>query len=139
MAAASASVDIPAPPDRVWQLIGGFGSVSDWNPGLKLELQEGGRVRHLLTPDGVVFVERLMAFDESGRSYSYGILQSPFPQKEYLSTLRVEQVDGGKSARVEWSGTFAPIGVSDTEISCIFQDIYDDGLRALKEHFAREK
>jgi len=139
MATASASVDIPVPPDRVWQLIGGFGSLSDWNPSLKLELEEGGRVRHLVTPDGIVFVERLMAFDERGRSYSYGILQSPFPQKDYLSTLRVGEIDGGKGSRVEWSGTFAPVGVSDAEISGIFQGVYDGGLKALIEHFARER
>ena len=32
MARASAAIDIPAPPDRVWQLIGGFGSLPDWLP-----------------------------------------------------------------------------------------------------------
>jgi ribosome-associated toxin RatA of RatAB toxin-antitoxin module len=32
MAQASATIDIPASPDEVWQLIGGFGSLPDWLP-----------------------------------------------------------------------------------------------------------
>jgi hypothetical protein len=32
---------------------------------------------------------------------------------------------------VEWSGEFTPAGVSDQEASRIFQDIYDNGLKAL--------
>ena len=32
MAQASAAIDIPAPPDQVWQLIGGFGSLPDFRP-----------------------------------------------------------------------------------------------------------
>ncbi|KOQ38438.1 SRPBCC family protein, partial [Achromobacter xylosoxidans] len=32
MAQASASITLPATPDRVWQLIGGFDSLPDWLP-----------------------------------------------------------------------------------------------------------
>lgn len=136
MATASTSVDIPAPADEVWQLIGGFDSLPDWLPFIpKSELREGGRVRHLANPDGGVIVERLMAFDEKGRSYTYHILESPFPQKDYLSTLRVKEIDPGKGSRVEWFGEFTPVGVSNEEVSRLFQGIYEDGLKALKAHF----
>jgi hypothetical protein len=136
MATAAASVDIPAPASEVWQLIGGYGSLPDWLPYIPMsELHEGGRVRHLANPDGGVIVERLMAFDEAGRSYSYHILQSPFPQTDYLSTLRVRET-GERKSRVEWSGEFKPVGVSDAEISKLFQGIYEDGLAALKKRYA---
>jgi hypothetical protein len=135
MAQASASIDIAAPADRVWQLIGGFDSLPDWLPYIpKSELGEGGRVRRLANPDGNVIVERLMAFDEAGRSYSYAILQAPFPVKDYLSTLRV--CDAGGKAHVEWSGNFTPVGVSEQEAARLFQGIYDDGLKALAEGFS---
>lgn len=137
MATASASVDIPVPATEVWQLIGGFDSLPDWLPYIpRSELSEGGRVRHLANPDGGVIVERLMAFSEKDRSYSYHILESPFPQTDYLSTLRVVEIDGGKGARVEWSGTFTPAGVTDVEVSALFQQIYEDGLKALANHYA---
>jgi hypothetical protein len=53
MAQASASIDIPASPSEVWQLIGGFNSLPDWLGYIpKSELSEGGRVRHLANPKG---------------------------------------------------------------------------------------
>jgi hypothetical protein len=135
MAQASASIDLPVAPDKVWQLIGGFDALPDWLPYIPSSvLSEGGRVRSLANPDGDAIVERLIAFDEKGRSYSYAILQAPFPVKDYLSTLRVRDVDG--KTRVEWSGSFTPVGVSDAEASRLFQGIYDDGLKALADSYA---
>jgi hypothetical protein len=72
-----------------------------------------------------------LAFDEKGRSYTYHILQAPFPVTDYYSTLKVTETKGGKGSRVDWSGEFTPKGVSDQEASKIFQDIYDEGLKAL--------
>ncbi|MFG2357928.1 SRPBCC family protein [Streptomyces sp. NPDC048521] len=138
MASTSATVDLPAPPERVWQLIGGFGSLPDWLPYIPSStLAEGGRVRRLENPDGDVIVERLVAFDDAARSYSYAILQAPFPVTDYLSTLKVRDVPGRADAsRVVWSGTFTPAGVSAGEAVDLFQSIYADGLAALRETLA---
>ncbi|CAG2153044.1 SRPBCC family protein [Cupriavidus plantarum] len=138
MAKASTSIEVAVAPDAVWNLIGGFDSLPDWLPYIpESELSEGGRVRHLANPNGEAIVERLMAFDERQRSYSYAILKAPFPVTNYLSTLRVVAVDGGRKSRVEWSGEFTPNGVSDQEATAIFQKIYEDGLKALAEGLAR--
>jgi hypothetical protein len=135
VAEASASIDIPASPDQVWQLIGGFNSLPDWLPYIpKSELSDGGRVRHLANPNGQMIVERLEAFDDALRTYSYSIVQAPFPVTGYLSTLCVKANRGG-GARVEWSGTCTPNGVSPEEASRIFQDIFEDGLKALADRF----
>src|SRR5215813_13860094 len=137
-ARASASVDIPALPDQLWQLIGGFGSLPDWQPNIsRSELSDGGRVRHLANHEGVVIVERLESFDDSGRSYSYSILEAPFPVTGYLSTLRVLPNESG--SRVEWSGTFTPKGVTDAEASRLVQGIFEDGLKALVDRFTAKK
>lgn len=137
MAEAFSSIHIALPADQVWQLIGGFGSLPDWLPYIpKSELSEGGRVRHLANPNGEAIIERLIAFDNAARSYSYAILQAPFPVKDYLSTLKV--VDKGGSCRVEWSGRFTPTTVSDQEASKLFQGIYDDGLKALVAELAKK-
>jgi hypothetical protein len=135
MASASANISIPAPAATVWQLIGGFDSLPDWLPYIPQSvLSEGGRVRHLANPNGDPIVERLVAFDENGRSYSYAILAAPFPVKDYVATLRVSDA-GAKQAQVEWSGSFTPVGVSDQEATRLFQGIYEDGLRALADRF----
>lgn len=137
-AKAFASVDLSVSPDRVWQLIGGFGSLPDWLPYIpKSDLNDGGRVRHLANPSGEAIVERLESFDDVGRSYSYSILQAPFPVTGYLSTLRV--LPNGNGSRVVWSGTFTPRGVSLAEASRLFQGIFEDGLKALVDRFTGKK
>ncbi|MGW2823694.1 SRPBCC family protein [Streptomyces sp. NPDC001443] len=133
MASTSVSRVVPASPQRVWDLIGGFDALPDWLPYIpESAALEGGRVRRLTNPDGDVIVERLVAFDEAGRHYSYAILEAPFPVKGYLSTLRVHPVAGRDDvAEVQWSGRFTPDGITDAEAEALFAGIYRDGLDAL--------
>lgn len=92
---------------------GGFDSLPSWLPFIpKSELSDGGRVRHLAIPNGETIVEQLEAFDNTTHSYSYSIVEAPFPVTDYWSTLRVEAADGGACSRVEWTGRFSPKGVS---------------------------
>jgi len=80
MAQTIASIDVAVSADVVWQLIGGFNSLPDWLPFIpKSEKTEGCRVRHLASPNGETIVERLEKFDNAARSYSYSIIQAPFP------------------------------------------------------------
>ncbi|MCX4537482.1 SRPBCC family protein [Streptomyces sp. NBC_00841] len=133
MASASVSRVVPAPPQQVWNLIGGFDALPDWLPYIpESTALEGGRVRRLTNPDGEVITERLVDFNETERHYSYAILEAPFPVTGYVSTLRVHTVPGRDDiAEVQWSGRFAPNGVSDTEAEDLFAGIYRDGLEAL--------
>ncbi len=132
MATAQASIDLHINAERIWQLIGGFDSLPDWLPFVPHSvLSEGGRVRTLKSIGGDTIIERLLDFNEAGRSYSYTILQGPAPVRDYLSTLRV--VSTGEGAQVQWSGSFVPLGISDAEASEMFATIYQDGLAALKQ------
>lgn len=132
MATAQATIDLHIDADRVWQLIGGFDALPDWLPFVPHStLSEGGRVRTLKSIDGDTIIERLLDFSEAGRSYSYSILQGPAPVRDYQSTLRV--LPAGEGARVEWSGSFVPVGISDAEATALFTGIYQNGLAALKQ------
>jgi hypothetical protein len=132
VAQASASIDLSVSADEVWALIGGFNSLPDWLPYIpKSELSQGGRVRHLASASGETIVERLEAFDNTARSYSYSIIQSPFPVANYLSTLRVQEAHEGKKCRVEWSGHFTVTAVSPQEVCQRFQTLFRDGLNTL--------
>ncbi|AOK06480.1 SRPBCC family protein [Burkholderia sp. AU28942] len=136
MANASASIELPASANTVWKLIGGFGSLPDWLSYIPAsELSEGGRVRSLANPDGDAIVERLVAFDDADRSYTYAILAAPFPVANYRSTLRVRE-NGPNASTVEWSGTFTPNGASDDDAIKLFRGIYEDSLAELAKRFA---
>ncbi|HVJ44193.1 MAG TPA: SRPBCC family protein [Dongiaceae bacterium] len=140
MANAYASIDIARSPADVWQLIGGFNSLPDWLPYIpSSSLEDGGRVRRIRNLEGEEIVERLMAFDEAARSYSYHILKAPFPQEDYLATLRVASIDDGRAARVEWFGQFEPVGVTVDEVTSLFRGIYEAGLAALAQRLAPNK
>ncbi|WP_339420429.1 MULTISPECIES: SRPBCC family protein [unclassified Pseudomonas] len=136
MATASSVIEIPVSADQVWQLIGGFNSLPDWLALIvKSEPSEGGRVRHLQTADGGQIVERLQAFDNVGRTYSYTIEQSPFPVSAYLATLQVEALSES-SAKVTWSGVFTPAaGTTDAAVEELFAGVYSGGLEALRANF----
>jgi hypothetical protein len=137
MATTIASIALPVAAGRVWQLIGGFNALPDWLPYIpQSELSEGGRVRTLANPAGEAIVERLEAFNEKERCYSYSILKAPFPAADYYSTLRVKPA-GETASVVEWSGSFTPVGVSEQEVTQLFFGIYTDGLAALKEKIIR--
>ncbi|MFC5827624.1 SRPBCC family protein [Nonomuraea insulae] len=133
MATTSVNRTVPAAPEDVWELIGGFHALPDWLPYIaESTLQQGGRVRSLRNSDGDVIVERLTAYSEAERSYSYTILRAPFPVTAYLSTLRVFALPGRPdAAEVQWSGRFVPDGVSDAEAEALFSGIYREGLDAL--------
>jgi hypothetical protein len=140
MASAKATIDLNVSADEVWQLIGGFGSLPDWLPYIpQSKLTDGGRVRHIGTPDGQTIVERLEKYDFSARTYSYSILQAPFPVTGYLATITVTLSNGGKGSHVEWAGTFTPEGVTDEEVQNLFQGIFADGLKALADRYAKKK
>ncbi|MER5881285.1 SRPBCC family protein [Streptomyces sp. NPDC001910] len=137
MATTTASIDIDVAPDRVWQLVGGFGSLPDWLPYIPVsELSEGGRVRRLENEDGEVIVERLQAFDDGHRTYSYSILRAPFPVTGYRSTLTVHESAEPGGAHVEWSGSFTPDGIGDADAVALFHGIYTQGLDALVQTLA---
>ncbi|MEE4598026.1 SRPBCC family protein [Streptomyces sp. DSM 41524] len=138
MASTSVSRIVPASPDKVWSLIGGFGALPDWLPYIPESTPlEGGRVRRLKNPEGEVIIERLVDFNETERHYSYAILQAPFPVNGYVSTIRVHTVPGQENtAEVQWSGRFNPEGATEDEVVDLFTGIYRDGLHALHETLA---
>ncbi|RKR54356.1 polyketide cyclase/dehydrase/lipid transport protein [Yokenella regensburgei] len=136
MANTTVSIEIPASADNVWQLMGGFDTLPDWLPFIPISVSsEGGRVRSLTTSDGGTVIERLEAFDNRQMSYTYSIIQAPFPVVNYLSTIQVFATANDNVSRVEWSGEFTPVNVSDEEAEALFAGIYRDGLAALKNNF----
>ena len=135
MAHTVATLEIPASPEQVWQLIGGFDSLPDWLPFVaKSELSEGARVRSLILADGGNVVERLEAFNQQERTYSYSIIKAPFPIVDYLSTITVLETDQPNVSIVE-KGRFTPVNVSDEEVIALFTKIYSDGLKDLRNNF----
>lgn len=132
------SIEVAAPPDDVWALIGEFCSISDWHPIIEsCALEQEGNVtfRVLLTEEGGRLREQLMAISDAERYYRYSIIQSPLPVSGYVSTLSVEPGGDAGSALVVWVSQFAAVGMSDREAAGVIEGIYDAGLEQIRATF----
>jgi hypothetical protein len=132
-------VEVAAPPDEVWQVIGDFCAIADWHPVIascQIEAQGGGEIlRILMTEDQGILREQLLQMDEGARSYTYSILESPLPVSGYVSTLGVLDGDAPDMATVVWASQFAAEGMSEQEASAVIAGIYEAGLQSLKAGF----
>lgn len=132
-------VVLNASADKVWKVIGGFGTLDTWHPGVVKEIMTGsgtrpGDTRVLTLKNGGTVTEVLVDHDDQNRKYSYTIKQSPLPVSQYLSTLKVLPM-GKDMARVVWSATFNAKGVPDKEAMDAVRGIYASGFKGLAEQF----
>ena len=134
----SRSVTVNASPEQVWEVIGPFCAIADWYPGLdscEEETTDGTTRRRLTTADGGQFLERLQDQNDGNMSYSYAIEEGPLPVADYSSTISV--TESGGDTVITWESTFAPDGVSEDEAVEVVTGVYDGGLEALQQRFAK--
>ncbi|MBA4286808.1 MAG: SRPBCC family protein [Xanthomonadaceae bacterium] len=144
----SKSVSITATADAVWAKAKDFNNLNGWHPAVaKTEIVEGsnntvGAVR-LLTLAGdtpATVKEKLTAFDDAGKSYSYEIIEGVLPVTAYSSTITVA-ADGADKATVTWSSTFKradasatpAAGKDDATATTTIEGVYTAGLDNLKK------
>lgn len=129
------SVEVAAPPEKVWQMISDFCAIAEWHPvvGKCAQSEQGGvAVRTLTTKDGGVLVEKRVQYSDEGMSYTYEIVESPLPVSDYVSTLAVMD-SGSAGSTITWSGEFAAKDAPDQQAVEAVSGIYQAGLAALAE------
>jgi hypothetical protein len=138
-----ASAVLPVPAERLWEYLRDFGNIAEWHPGVTAgELENGpadrvGCVRRLGGPGGEVFRERLVALDDGERSYTYDMIESPFPARRYRSTLRVTPVTDSGQAFAEWWARFDCDDKDEAWLTKTFgRGVFATGLAALRDRFS---
>lgn len=127
------SVDLSAPPDQVWALIGSFGGM--WHPLIaKIQVMGTGvgQLRTIETIDGKQVIERLEVVDNSQRRYRY-VMISGIPAADYTGTLDVKPKGPGSS--VEWRVEYLADGQPDVIVKTIVSSLLRTGLESLKPRF----
>jgi Polyketide cyclase / dehydrase and lipid transport len=140
------TIEINAPADKVWAVIGNFQDMS-WHPAFVKTEGTGGNdpasaTRKLTLANGGTIEEKLNKYDAEGKSVSYEITNvdvKVVPVSNYSSTISVKG-DGAKST-VEWKGAFyrgyvnndPPPELSDEAAVKAITGVYKDGLAALKK------
>ena len=105
------SIEINAPPAKVWATISDFHDMS-WLPGVAKTTGEGGNEpdvakRQLVLDSGATIDESLYKYDAAEMSYSYRIDNvdvKVLPVNNYSATIVV--LPAGGESKVEWRGAF---------------------------------
>jgi hypothetical protein len=108
--------EIPGEPQTIWGLIGAFCAIKDWHPVVAdcQETKEGDvTFRTLTLKDGGKIKEKLVESDDT--SYSYEIVESPLPVKNYKAKFRVEPDDEPERTAVYWEAEFDANGATDED------------------------
>jgi hypothetical protein len=128
--------DVPA--SRLWEMVRGFNDLPKWHPAIISSEVEGDGIGTLrrLTVAGVdpQLVEKLLAFDDEGRSLRYGMTDTPLPVANYVSDMVVRE-DGAGSV-LEWSSSFDAAGAPEADVIGLIGGIYDAGYEGLKRVLA---
>ncbi|MFF2777292.1 SRPBCC family protein [Streptomyces sp. NPDC058052] len=134
------SLVIPAAPDTVWALVGGFATLADWHPHVPpATLEDGadpevpGAVRVFTRDGAVVARELLLDRDPAARRYRYTLLDPlALPVEEYVATLAVAPHPEG--AELRWSAVYRAPDALVPRVEAGFGDgVYATGLDAVRE------
>jgi carbon monoxide dehydrogenase subunit G len=124
MGTGNASVSIDRPADDVWALVGDFGGIGEWMPGIDAcRLQGEDRV---LDTMGMTITERLVKKDDAARALTYSIVDgAPVERHEAVITV----VSDGQGSRVTWDVEALP-----DDMAGLMASVYQGALDALKTH-----
>ncbi len=139
------TVEINAPVDKVWKVVGNFQDMS-WLPAVAKTEGKGGNdvnaTRTLTLQNGGKIEEQLDKYSAEDHTYSYEITKADvkvFPVNDYSSRITVE-ADGDKSTVTWWGGFYRgymlndpPPELTDEVAVKAVTDLYKSGLAALKK------
>ena len=129
--------------DTVWAVVGDFHGLPAWVGRIRSgEAEDGsgrgpvGSVRRLtLEPEGRTVRERLVRYDEAGRSYSYEFADAiPFPVSVYRGSVRVRPITDSGATFIEWYGEFDCDAAVLDGTAASFTAIYTEFLDDLRTH-----
>lgn len=125
MAKARAEIDINRPADEVWAVVGDFGGIGGWMPGIESCHVDGDdRVLKMM---GMEVIERLERRDDEEREIVYGIVGG-VPVINHKATITV--TPQGANSHVTWD-----VDVDD-EMTDMMHQVYQQSLGALKDHLS---
>jgi Polyketide cyclase / dehydrase and lipid transport len=111
----SDSAIIDASPELIWKTLRDFGAIAQWHPDVRDCAIEGGgpadrvgAVRFLHLRNSTPVRERVTALSDKDMTYSYSVIESPFPLAYHSSTVSLMSVEGGRKTLATWYVEFRP-------------------------------
>jgi hypothetical protein len=139
------SAVINAPVKRVWAAIRDFNGLPSWHPAITKSEIEGGRASDAIgcvrsfrrKKDGGHLREQLLALSDVDHSFTYSILVSPMPVKDYVATFRLTPITVGNRTFAEWWADFnVTSGTEQAMATEIGDDVFVVGFEAFEKKLA---
>jgi len=127
-------IEAPGLPAQIWEHAGGFCAIKTWHPAVAecVEEKDGDAVFRTLTlKDGGKIREKLTGTED--HSYSYEIIESPLPVKNYKAKLWLEVDDEPDRSVIYWQADFDPEGASEDDAKSKITAILGDGVKGIKK------
>jgi hypothetical protein len=133
MASVNVSIEIAAPVEAVWAMLGDFDGLPTWLEFVRSSrLTDGGRMRHLEAIDGAIIVEELLEHSAPDMFYRYSIVGGPDPVTNYVATIRAQRLDS-RMTNVTWASRFEPLDAQKAaSLVGHYEVLYRAGLDRLK-------
>ena len=136
------SVTIPSSIERVWSIIRGFNDFPSWHPEVYDSSIEDNRlsdavgcVRSLYLKGGGHFRERLLVLSDREHKFTYTILESPLPIRDYVSTVQLRSITENDQTYAEWTSDFDCAPDVEAELTTVVLGVYRAGFDCLKGKF----
>jgi carbon monoxide dehydrogenase subunit G len=121
---AHAAVDIDRPAEDVWDIVGNFGEIGSWMPGIESCRLEGDD--RILAMMGMEITEHLVSRDDTARALTYSITDG-VPIDSHQATITV--TPDGAGSHVTWDVDSTPDLMAE-----LMGGLYQQALDALKAH-----
>jgi Polyketide cyclase / dehydrase and lipid transport len=136
---------IDAPVEKVWAHARDFNGHHEWHPLIAESHVEDGKpsdqvgcVRNFTLANGGKLREMLLTFSDLDRFFTYNIIVSPMPIKDYVATFRCKPITEGNKTFVEWSAEFEVSAEHEAEIKQqVGRDTFAAGIVALGKAVAK--
>lgn len=126
MAKATAEITIDRAPDDVWDVVGDFGGLASWMPGVEsCRLDGDDRIIGMM---GMEVRERQLRRDATARVLEYSIIEG-VPVESHRATVTV--TPQGEGSHVTWDVEATP-----DEMAGVVAGIYQQSLEALRSHLS---
>ncbi len=134
-------LSLKARPDKLWAVLRDFSNISKWHPDVKDCVLEGGgpgdrvgATRAIHLQNGMAVREQVSAISDKDMSYSYSVVESPFPLSYHSSTVSLAPADDGTRTVATWYVEFSiPAGDGDQLARAIHQTVILPGFEGLRK------
>ena len=126
MTKVSVSKQINVPAKKVWDALSSFRGIENYSPiASSTTSGEGkGATRTCVMPDGSKINEILNFADDNKMEMQYIITDGPFPVTDYVSDIKVSDVDSINS-NVTWECSFKSSQEAEEDMKGLFSGFYN--------------